>query len=364
VDLSNEAKKGIIDGLKKVIEAFQEAGMLDASVTYQKLIHEPALLHAFIQLYRKHANVAAAIVVGRDGEPVKSDDEQLVCGVTLTQVQQLLCRTCARFFLEQDTRQEAEIVTETVTKTKFLFFKSTEQIERTTGGGFDERKVRDISKCVAYDWQLPLLPAYATLNHAQLLELGDDLVVLQTPEAIAEFAKFDQNTIKKTKTLVGGDFAAIVGSHPAAIGGISNYNKDMYAYYRGALGDAAFEFFCRDKQFFMVCAALDKPLIKIYGDVLCYIAAENLEEMQRLNIDKADVLIGAMRAAFGSRIRSILSQPNFARDILRKLVEGMMHLSQEKAQLAISAQITCKSITPQVLDWLTRQPPAPVAAKV
>jgi hypothetical protein len=130
----------------------------------------------------------------------------------------------------------------------------------------------------------------------------------------------------------------------------------MYGFYRQALGDDAFEFFCRDKAFYMVCASLEKPMARIYGDVLCYIAAENLEEMQRLNIDKADVLIAAMKFAFGDKIRPVLARPAFAKDILRKLVESLLHVTQEKSQLAISAQITCKAIAPQVLDWLSKQP--------
>ncbi len=57
------------------------------------------------------------------------------------------------------------------------------------------------------------------------------------------------------------------------------------------------------------------------------------------------------------KLRLILSRPAFAKDMLRKLVEGMMHITQEKAQLAISAEITVKSIAPQVAEWLGKQPP-------
>jgi hypothetical protein len=356
-ELTNEQKKGVIDGLKKVLEAYQAAGILDSAVTYAKLVHNPELLYAFIQLYRKAPQVAETIVVGKDGHPVSAEDKPLICGVTLLQVQQLLCRTCARYFMEQDTKIDEEIVTETITKTKFLFFKSTEQVERVAGGGFDDRKVREVSRCIAYDWQLPLLPAYSSLSSAQLLELSDDIVVLQSAQAIADLAQFNQMTLKKVKEIAGADFPYILATRPAAIGGISGWNKDNYAFYRGVLGDAAFEFFSREKQFFMHCAALERPLIKIYGDVLCYIASENLEELQRLNIDKVDVMIAGMRKVFGERLRLILSRPAFAKDILRKLVEGMMHISQEKAQLLISAEITVKSIAPQVAEWLSKQPP-------
>lgn len=357
VDISNETKRGIIDGLKKLIEVFQANGVLDKDIGYQDVIHNPAVLYDFIQTYRQHSDLAGKIVIGKNGKPVASEDAPLVCGVTLAQIQQLLVKTCARYFLEQDTKEEEEVVTETVTKTRFLFFKTTEQVERKTGGGFDERKVKEISRNMAFDWQLPLLPAYVGLNSAQLMELGEHIIAVNSVEGIEALVGFDQPTIKKAKATAGADFPNILAVRPGAVGGIATWSKDMYNFYRNALGDDAFEFFCRDKAFYMVCAALDKPVARIYGDVLCYIAADNLEEMQRLNIDKADVLISAMKVAFGGKIRDVLSRPAFAKEILRKLVESLVHANAEKTQLAISAQITCKAIAPQVMEWLTKQPP-------
>jgi hypothetical protein len=357
IDITNETKRGVIDGLKKVIEVFQANEVLEKEIGYQHVIHDPEILYNFIQIYKKNSALVDKIVVGKNSEPVTNPDAPLICGVSLAQVQQLLVKTCARYFLEQDTREEEGTVTETVTTKRFLFFKTTEQVERKTGGGFDERKVREVSRHMAFDWQLPLLNALSELNSAQLFELGIDIIQLQSVEAIREFAKFDQTTIKKAKTTAGHDFSQIVATRPGAIGGIATWSKDMYGFYRQALGDDAFEFFCRDKAFYMVCASLEKPMARIYGDVLCYIAAENLEEMERLNIDKADVLIAAMKFAFGDKIRPVLSRPAFAKDILRKLVESLLHVTQEKSQLAISAQITCKAIAPQVMEWLSKQPP-------
>lgn len=355
IDINNETKRGIIDGLKKVIEVFQAEGVLDKGLSYKDVIHKPDVLYAFIQTFKANAELAGRIVMDKEGVAVHDPDTQLVCGVNLAQVQQLLVKTCARYFLEQDTREEEEIVTETVTRKRFLFFKTTEQVERRTGGGFDERKVREISRHMAFDWQLPLLPALAELNSAQLMELEENVIFLNSAEGIREFAKFDQQTIKKAKATAGQDFPMAVATRPGSIGGIATWSKDMYSFYRQALGDSAFEFFSRDKAFYMVCASLEKPAARIYGDVLCYIAAENLEEMQRLNMDKADVLLAAMKFAFGDKIRPVLSRPAFAKDVLRKLVESLLHVEQEKSQLAVSAQITCKAIAPQVMNWLAKQ---------
>jgi hypothetical protein len=356
VDMSNDTKRSIIDGVKKIIEIFKEAGHLGAETTYSGVIHDPRDLYRFIKAYRGNTNLVGDIVKDAAGKPVTAETVPLVCGVTLAQIQQLLVKTCARHFLELVNKEEEKIVTETVKKKVMMgLFTKTETVSRKVGGGFDERKVRDISKAMAFDWQLPLLPAYNMLNSMHLLELGDNLVCLQNFDAIKDFAAFDQQTIKRAKTVAGDDFGNILAIKPSALAGIGDWPKDMYHFYRKSLGDSAFEFFSRDKAFFMVCAALDKPLISIYGEVLSYIDGENLQEMQRLNIDKTDVLLQAMKVAFGPRMREALTNPQFAKDILRKLVESLQHVSQEKAQLAQSAMITCKAMVPQVIEWLEKQ---------
>jgi len=355
VEMNSETKRNIIDGLKKLIEVYKGAGKLDAEATYSSVLHDPRDLYRFIRAYRADPDAAADMVKDKDGNQVLADDEPLVCGVTLAQIQQLLVKTCARHYLEKENKEEVKVVTETVKKKVFGIFTTTKKVERKVGAGYDERKVREISKCMAFDWQLPLLPAYNVLNSAQLLEAGDYLHCLTSFEAIRDFSQLDQPTLKKAKSIVGEDFPHFLAHRPAALGGVGAWTKDMYAFYRKVLGESAFEFFSRDKQFYMVCAALDKPLIEIYGEVLSYIDSANLEEMQRLNIDKTDVLLQAMRTAFGPQMRDALSNPNFAKDILRKVVESMQHVSQEKAQLAQSAMITCKALAPQVADWVEKQ---------
>jgi hypothetical protein len=355
VEMNNETKRNIIDALKQIIEIFKGAGKLNAEATYGSILHDPRDLYRFIRTYRANTGLAGDFVKDKEGNPVTAEDELLVCGVTLAQIQQLLVKTCARHFLEQENKEEVKVVTETVKKKVLGVFTKTEQVERKVGGGFDERKVRDISKCMAFDWQLPLLPAYNMLNSAQLFELGDYLHCLTSFEGIRDYSQLDQPTIKKAKQTVGDDFPFFLANRPAALSGVGAWSKEMYLFYRKALGDAAFDFFSRDKQFYMVCAALDKPLIAIYGDVLGYIDSGNLEEMQRLNIDKTDVLIQAMRTAFGPNMKEALSNPNFAKDMLRKVVESLQHVSQEKAQLAQSAMITCKALAPQVANWVEKQ---------
>jgi hypothetical protein len=358
VDIDNDTKKGIIDGLKKVLAAFQEAGLVPSEISYQALISDPKILAGFVETFQKNQPVVDAIVVGKDGAPVHDLDAPLACGVSLNQIQQLLVRTCAKKVFEAD--KPMETVTETVTKTSmFGLIKKVEHIERQAVDPVEERKVREISRYVAFGWQLPLLEHYRKfLTYPHVMELGEDLLGLSTPKDIEAVSKFEPALIKKVKQTVGPDFIAILADRPNAIAGIAVWNRDMYEFYRKMLGDHAWAFFAREKAFFNVVAALDKPVAKIFGDVLCYIHADNLMEFQRLNIDKTEVLVVSLKAAFGSRLPQVLGHPAFAKDILRKTVDNLLHMSQEKDKLMASFALTCKAMVPTVNEWLAKQPRA------
>lgn len=358
VDIDNDTKKAIIDGLKKVLARFQQDGLVDQSLTYQDLISHPDILEKFIALFLANRELCDEIVKRKGGQPVRDEDSMLVCGVSLNQIQQLLVRTCAKKLF--DAEKTAQTVTETVTK-KSLFglIKKTEQVEVTRLGNdpIEERKLRELARYLAFDWQLPLLRAYREhISYQQLMEIGEDIVALRTPEAIATVGKFEPAILKKVKAAAGPDFTDILINRPQAIAGVAVWNRDMYEFYRKMLGDAAWAFFAREKDFFNVVASLDKPVARVYGDVLSFISSESLAEIQRLNIDKSEVLVTSLRGAFGNKLPAVLGHPNFAKDILRKVVDNMLHMNQEKDKLMTSFALTCKAMVPTVNEWLAKQP--------
>lgn len=357
VDIDNDTKKAIIDGLKKVLARMQEAGLIEAAVTYQALISDPEQLQHFIETFIAHRDIGDDVVRAKDGSgPVRDDNAMLVCNVSLNQIQQLLVRTCAKKVFEQVKTMET--VTETVTKKSFLFFKKTEQVEitRPSSDPVEERKLREISRYLGFGWQIPLLPAYRnSLTYQQVAEIGEDLVALRTVAAVEAVGQFDAAALRKVKQAVGADFGEILANRPQAIAGIAVWNREMYEFYRKMLGDKAWAFFAREKAFFNVVAALDKATARIYGDVLCYIAAENLEEIQRLNIDKSEVLVTSLKNAFGDRLQHILSLPAFSKEVLRKVVDNLLHMSQEKDKLMASFALTCKAMVPNVMEWMAKQ---------
>ncbi|MEW5729561.1 MAG: hypothetical protein AB1918_17155 [Pseudomonadota bacterium] len=354
VDIDNDTKKAVIDGLKKVLARLQEQGLVDAGATYQNLISQPELLESFIKTFTAHRDSCDDIVKDAKGGPIRDNDTPTACGVSLDQIQQLLVRTCAKKVMESE--KTISTVTETVTKKSFLgLIKKTEEVSRETTDPVEERKIREITRYVAFGWQLPLLNAYRQLTYQQLMEIGEDLVALPTAAHVEALSQFDPGMLRKVKQAAGEDFAEILADRPQAIAGVAVWNRDMYEFYRKALGDKAWAFFARDSAFFNVVASLDKPTARILGDVLCYVAAENLAEIQRLNIDKIEVLVTSLRAAFGDRLGQILAIPNFSKDILRKVVDNLIHMSQEKDKLMTSFALTCKAMVPTVMEWLAKQ---------
>ncbi|ARJ64890.1 hypothetical protein WV31_03970 [Magnetospirillum sp. ME-1] len=356
VEIDTETKKRIIEGLKKVLATFQQAGLVESSVTYQQVISDPDVLQAFIKTFQTSREMVDGIVQAKDGDaPVRDEITTLVCGVSLDQIQQLLVRTCAKKIFEAD--KPMETVTETITKTSmFGLIKKTEQIERQAVDPVEERKIRELSRYIAFGWQLPLLETYRTrLSYPQIIEIGEDIVALPTAAHIEAVARFEPEKLKKVKAAVGSEFGAILADRPQAIGGISVWNRDMYEFYHKMLGPKAWEFFARDSAFFNVCAALDKSVSKIFGDMLCYIAAENLQEIQRLNIDKVEVMVHSLKTGFGPRASEILAIPAFAKDILRKVVDNLLHMTQEKDKLMLAFELSVKAMVPAVDEWLAKR---------
>ncbi|HSV28418.1 MAG TPA: hypothetical protein VLL76_02635, partial [Candidatus Omnitrophota bacterium] len=232
VDIDGDTKKAIIDGLKKVLARFQEKGLVDSALTYQDLISNPEILEHFIGTFVANRDICDDIVKDSDGKPVRDDDARLACPVSLNQIQQLLVRTCAKKVMEQE--KTVSTVTETVTKKSFLgLIKRTEEVQRETTDPVEERKIRELTRYMAFGWQLPLLDAYRRhLSYQQIMEIGDDLVALQSVANIEALSQFDPLMLRKVKQAAGEDFAGILADRPQAIAGVAVWNRDMYEFYR------------------------------------------------------------------------------------------------------------------------------------
>ena len=360
VEIPPDTKRAVLAGVRKIVEIFQGEGRMMPGITHADVLHDPDLLASFIAAFRANPALYADIVVGYDGRPVSvsEPDKPLICGVSLAQIQQLMVKTCARYLFLQDEDEKDKAAAKPVPPPakRFGLFKDKAPTPQPSGAGKDPRALREILSFIAFDWQLPLLADYAELSLQQLAELGENILALRTSQAVHELARFDYNMIRKARALLGAEFPIMLGSRPAAIYGALYWPKDMYAFFRSILGPRFYDFLARDEPFFMMVATMDKAMMRVYGDALAYIAKENLIEMQRLNIDRIDVLMSTLRAHFGPGTEQLLALPSFAKEILRKNVEGLVHMTQNKDHMQAAQMVTWGAMAPRVEEWLSRQP--------
>ena len=353
VEISAEVKHALVIGIKKAIEVYQSVDLLDKSLTYKQTLGTIKGLRSLFTAYNEHPELIDPLMIDKNGKVVRDKTTPLSCGLTLADIEQLLVKTCAKHHF--DRNQPEEVVIDTVVTKKFMFLNKIEKIARKATAPGADRKTRELLRYIAYEWQIELIPSYAELNIAQLMEIGDDLLALNSMETIRAMTKYEAPTIRKVREAVGNDFATILTERPEAITGITAWNHDMYSFYRGLLGDRAWQFFAREPSFFNVVASLDKPLARVYGDVLCFISNESLEEMQRLNIDKVDVLIASLCGALGEKAFQALGKQGFVQEFLRKMVDNLLHMTQGKEQLLMSTEVTCNAMAPQIIEWLNKR---------
>ncbi|MFA6019130.1 MAG: hypothetical protein WC722_02630, partial [Rhodospirillales bacterium] len=289
VDITPETRNAIVDGLKQVLAAFQSAKKIKAEITYQALIEKPEALYQFIQLFRANRELADGVVKGKNGQPVRDDETELVCGVSLAQVQRLLILTSAKrhFGVSAPAAKPAE------DKKGGLgsLFRKAEVKPDASSRSNEERKLAELAKFLAYDWQIPLLQVYKdALTYQHVLELGSDLTLLKDAQAIAQAGRLEPAHIRKARQVAGGEFVQLLSENPKAVEGVIYWNADMYKFFRSVLGDKCWHFFGRDHHFFNALSSFEKAKIRLFGDTLAYIAPECLIEFDRLNLDKTSAL--------------------------------------------------------------------------
>jgi hypothetical protein len=355
IEIPPDTKRAILAGFRRIVEIFQSEAKIPPGIAHTDILHDPEMLASFIKIFRANPALYTDIVVGYDGRPISASDpdKALVCGISLAQVQQLMVKTCARhLFLQED---DEKMVTKTVTTKRFGLFKEKTQVTEKVETR-DPRALREILSFIAFDWQLPLLADYAELTLQQLAELGENIMAMRTSDAVRDLARFDYNQIRKARAALGPEFPVLLEARPGALHGALYWPKDMYVFFRSILGPKFFDFMARDENFFMQVGTMDKAVMRTYGDVLAYIAKENLMEMHRLNIDRADVLMQVLRVTFGPKLVHLLALPQFAKEVLRRQVEGLVHMHQNKDHMLAAQMVTWGALAPRVEEWLTRQP--------
>ncbi|NVK17212.1 MAG: hypothetical protein HWE30_00805 [Methylocystaceae bacterium] len=353
VTVDKAVKGQIIQGTKNAIALLHDNDLLDKSWDFDTILNEPSNLRDFFQIFRDNIDLFAETVVDKAGDPIVDEMTETKCGVTLQQVQKLLVSTSARRFF---IRNDGEIVTKKQKKKvkSMVFFTKEVTVKKKVRLKEGAKKFDMMRRVIGFDWQLDMLEFYRdTMPIPHLLVLGDDVLAIRDVEHGKEVAEVHHEDFKKVKEAVGVYFRNVVAHGAYAIPGILYWRKDLVASFIKAMGETAWEFFKRDKAFFDHCTELDNARIEIYGDVLSYIAAENLTEMSRLNLDRLDATITAMKDTFDDRLPEILGEKRLAVEILRPTVDSFIHLeAKDNEQFRLACSTAVASLKDKILTFM------------
>ncbi|WP_417793462.1 hypothetical protein [Terasakiella pusilla] len=353
VSVDKAVKGAIIQGTKDAIALLHEHDLLDASWDFDTILNEPQNLKSFFQVVRDNLDLFAETIVDKAGDPVVDELTETKCGVTLQQVQKLLVSTCARRFF---VRNDGEIVTKKQKKKvkSMVFFTKEITVKKKVRLKEGAKKFDAMRRVIGFDWQLDMLEFYRDrLPFPHLLVLNDDVLAIHDVAHGDEVANIHHEDFKKVKEAVGVYFRNVVANGAAAIPGILYWRKDLVGAFIKAMGEKAWDFFKRDKAFFDHCTELDNARIEIYGDVLTYIASENLTEMSRLNLDRLDATIVAMKETFGDKLPEILGEPLLSVEVLRPTVDSFIHLeAKDNEQFRLAAKTAVSSLKTEVMTFM------------
>lgn len=353
VAVDKAVKAQIINGAKAAITLLQENDLLDNAWDFDALLDEPQKLKKFFDVFRENIDLFAESVVDKAGDPIVDETSETACGVTLQQVQKLLISTSARRFF---VRNDGEIIEKKQKKKikSMVFFTKEITVKKKVRLKAGAKKFDAMRRIIGFDWQLDMLEFYRDrLPYSHLLVLNDDVLAIRSVANGEEVISVHHEEFKKVKDAVGAYFRNVIASGATAIPGILYWRKDFIPAFITAMGEEAWDFFRREKSFFDHCTELDKPRISIYGDVLAFIAHENLTELDRLNLDRLDATIIAMRATFDDKINSVLSEPLLAVEVLRPMVDSFIHLeAKDNEQFATAAKTAVHSLKKEVLTFI------------
>lgn len=348
VELEAQDKKRVLAAIKTALGRLQAKGRLPAGLEYGAMLNKPAALKEFIDAYKADRAVAADLVVDKAGRPVASDDQPLVCGLSLAQICQMLVYTCAkRMFVEAEPETKP---------TSFglggLLRKAPAPQPRSDG----ERKLAELKNYLAFDWQLPLLKYYYFfLDRHQLAEIGRDILLLRDPAQLEVASSFDVAKLRQARRIAGGEFAAALVARPACIGGLAQAQPQDYAFFRGFLEDRVWDFYARDQDFIDDVMEMDRGQIEAIGPVLADAAIEAVQALAKLPAERIVQLLQGFREVFGADVALLLADAGFARQTLAMFVERFLVVDGDADRFVELVVLKCQALRPTLAAWLEKR---------
>lgn len=154
---------------------------------YDKVMDDPVLLDQGFRLFRAKPELFKEVVRTREHTVPASDSESLWCGRTLAEAVALVVRACARRYFRR--RLKAPRLTIAPPKPPLLFqigmalglVDPPRPPKRKLAPSPGEKLYLAIRDFLLYDWQVPLIPAYAALSPTIVVGLGSRILEFRDP---------------------------------------------------------------------------------------------------------------------------------------------------------------------------------------
>lgn len=175
--------------------------MVPRDKVYDRVMNDPNLLHQGFQLFRARPELFKDVVMTQTRQFPSADSDTLWCGRTLAEIIALVVRACARRYFK---RRLSGPKPRPLPMPQVGFFKGIaislglaqppKPPKRKRWITPAERLYTAIRDLLRFEWQVPLIPAYAALSPQLVTKMGESLLEMRDPMKLLVLADYTAET--------------------------------------------------------------------------------------------------------------------------------------------------------------------------
>lgn len=326
-NINPENGQRVNDGIAQVLKRVQDKGLIPATATYAGLEANPSHMQAFINQFKENRDLAADLVVDQAGNPIKDDTTQMVCGLTLAQVERSIVLKCAEKVFAKAKSVDGSVIP------------------------------KDIKSSLAFAWQLPLLDAYTRPNtEIYFHELGEGILLLRTVAAVKAVTTTELADIRKAREATGDRFVEMLKAAPTAIKVIAHCSKKQFDFFARLIGPRVWKFFGDTQQLAVELLALDSKRMLALGPNFPDLCVATLHVLEEVPTSTLAPFMKSFDDVFGKPGRALLGDERFAQEFLLTVVgnfRGMEAKNKEEEEaVTMAAALKWNAIKPRLVNWI------------
>jgi sulfur carrier protein ThiS len=324
-DLGDDIKDVVLGSVKFVIKRLKKSGKIPAATKYRDLLADPAKMEEFIAAYKNDRSATHDLALDAAGKPARDDWTELVCGVTLAQIERLLVFTCFK------------------------------RVYKKAGG---KKDIPDIVKrAIAFDWQLPFLNLYAEKMppaHYKLME--DNIFHARTAEEIEKIAQTSAGELTQALELTDKYFIAFLNAPEVTRNMLREKGSQEFDRIEILAGNQVFRFFGLDEQVMVEVLGLSDDHLSAFGPLVVSLSLESFRALEDMPVNVLAPFMRAFLDVFGEQAYDLLARDGFAGKFLKNHVVAFRDMDAgdegEAEQVEKSAKIKWQSIKAAATEWL------------